>query len=268
MTVGPRIVHEGKRLEETLPDLLEKVKSGNIAWQLGGQQGWSYQTQARIQQWLIQHQDDVSRYTQDVTTHLGEAVSNVTWILLVPIVAIFFLKDRSLSDSALKLIRAPQQRRVVERIIGDLDTMLAQYVRGQILLSFFAVAAYGGFLLIARLQYALVIAVVAGALEFIPIAGALIALGILIAIAFLTGYSHWLALVGFWVVWRVIQDYVNAPRVMGEGLDLHPLLVIFSVLVGGEVAGILGILLAVPAVAALRILWLNLHHRVPVQNAA
>ena len=94
-------------------------------------------------------------------------------------------------------------------------------------------------------------------LEFIPFVGPLLALGILVSIALLTGYSHWFVLVGFWVVWRGIQDYINVPRVMGEGLDLHPLLAIFATLVGGEVGGVLGMFLSIPAVAALRILWLN-----------
>src|SRR5205807_409471 len=133
-----------------------------------------------------------------------------------------------LSDSALKLIRSTQHRKLFERVLDDLDTMLAQYVRGQLLLSFFAFVAYGAFLLIARLEYAFVVAAVAGILEFIPIAGPLIALGILLGIAFLTGYPHWLALAAFWLVWRFVQDYFNAPRVMGHGLDLHPLLVIFA----------------------------------------
>ena len=269
MTVGPHIVQQGRVLEETLPELLDKVKSGNIAWQLGGQRGWSFQTQAWIQQWLVQHQDGIARYPDVVTAHLKDAVSNITWIVLVPIVAIFFLKDSStLSDSALKLIRSAQHRRLFRRVLDDLDTMLAKYVRVQLLLSLFAFIAYGAFLLIARLQYAFVIAAVAGVLEFIPIAGPLIALAMLVVIAFLTGYSPWPALVVFWLVWRLIQDYVNAPRVMGKGLDLHPLLVIFAVLVGGEVAGIPGILLSVPTVAALRILWLHWTRRPAVRNAA
>ena len=269
VTVAPHIVQQGHVLGDALPDLLGNVKSGNIAWQLGGQRGWSFETQARIQQWLVLHQDNIARYTNDVTAHLQDAASNVTWIVLVPIVAIFFLKDRSaLSGSALKLIRSAQHRRLFERVFDDLDTMLAKYIRGQLLLSFFAFIAYGAFLLIARLQYAFVIAAVAAVLEFIPIAGPLITLGMLVVIAFLTGYSPWLALVVFWLIWRLIQDYVNAPRVMGKGLDLHPLLVIFAVLVGGEVGGILGILLSVPAVAALRILWLNWIRRPAVRHAA
>jgi len=257
-TVGPHIAQQVQRLGQTLPELIENVKSGNIALQVGGRQGWNYQTQMRIQQWLVEHQSDIARYANDVTGHLGQVASNVAWILLVPILAVFFLKDRSkLRSSALEAISVSSNRRFIEGVLDNLDTMLAQYVRAQLLLAFFAFIAYGAFLLIAGLPYALAIAAIAGVLEFIPFIGPLLALGILVSIAFLTGYSHWFVLVGFWAVWRGIQDYINVPRVMGEGLDLHPLLAIFATLVGGEVGGVLGMFLSIPAVAALRILWLN-----------
>jgi predicted PurR-regulated permease PerM len=265
LTVGPHVVQQGQRL----PDLLQGVTSGSIAWQVGSQQGWSSATEARIERWLVSHQGDIRRYVQDVTTHIGEGAQNLAWILLVPVLAIFFLAERSqLSESVLELVSASHNRSFFEGMMSDLDTMFAKYVRAQLLLSFFAFVAYGAFLLIARMPYALALALIAGVLEFIPIAGPLLALGIIVGTAFMTGYSHWILLAGFWLVWRGVQDYVNAPRVMGKDLDLHPLLAIFAILVGGELGGMLGIFLSIPAVAALRILWLNWTHRGFVGKAA
>jgi predicted PurR-regulated permease PerM len=57
------------------------------------------------------------------------------------------------------------------------------------------------------------------------------------------------------VVWRVVQEYVNSPRIMGNNLELQPLTVIFALMVGGKVGGIAGLYLLVPAVAVLRIVW-------------
>ncbi|HEY2385037.1 MAG TPA: AI-2E family transporter [Terriglobia bacterium] len=265
LTVGPRVIHQGARL----PSLLEKVKSGSIAWQVGSEQGWSRATEARIQNWLATHQNDIARYAGGVTDYVAQAASNLAWILLVPVLAVFFLKDRSkLGASVVQLLGASHRRKFLASILSDLDSMLGQYIRAQLLLVFFAFVAYGVFLLIARVPYAFAVAAIAGVLEFIPIAGPLMALGILMGIAFLTGYSHWLVLAGFWIVWRGIQDYVNTPRVMGKGLDLHPLLSIFAILVGGELGGVIGIFLSIPAVAALRILWINWTHRGFVRKAA
>jgi len=268
-TVGPRIVQQGERLGQTLPTLLDNVRSGSIAYQLGRQQGWSFETETRVQAWLVEHQADIGHWAQDVRTRLAQLGANSLWVVLVPILAVFFLRDRSkLRNSVLELIAASSNRAFLESVMDDLDTMLAQYVRAQLLLSFFAFIAYAVFLLIAGLPYALAVAAIGGVLEFIPFVGPLFTLGILVGIAFITGYPHWLVLMTFWLVWRGIQDYVNTPHVMREGLDLHPLLAIFAILIGGEVAGVLGIYLSIPAVAAFRILWLNWARRTMVRKAA
>lgn len=74
-------------------------------------------------------------------------------------------------------------------------------------------------------------------------------------VAFLTGYSHLLVLFIFLVIWRLLQDYVNSPRILGDKLKLHPLAVLFGVLAGGEVAGVIGVFLSIPVLATIRILW-------------
>lgn len=268
-TVAPRVMQQGQRLSQALPELFEKVQSGTIVWQLGAQQGWSYQTQVLVQQWLVGHREDISNYARDVADRVEQAGANMPWILLVPVLAVFFLKDGTqLRSSVIKLIGASSNRAFIRSVLDDLDTMLGQYVRAQLLLAFFAFIAYGTFFLIARVPYAMAIAAIGGTLEFIPFAGPLITLVILMGLAFLTGYQHWLVLLVFWLVWRGIQDYVNTPRLMGAELDLHPLLAIFAILVGGEVGGVTGIYLSIPAVAALRILWLNWTRRAPSRKAA
>jgi predicted PurR-regulated permease PerM len=269
LTIGPHIVQQGQHLAARLPGLLEQVKSGKIAWELGPRQGWSEATQARIQNWLVLHQDDLARYTRDAAHHAEQTAGNILWILLVPILAIFFLKDgAALRTSVVEFISASGNRSFFESILSDFDTMLAQYIRAQLLLMLFASIAYVVFLLVIRLPYALAVAAIAGVLEFVPFAGPLLALIIILGVAVLTGYPHWLAIIVFWVLWRGIQDYVNSPRVMAKGLDLHPLLALFAVLVGGELAGVIGIFLSIPFVAALRILWFNSTTRGLVRKAA
>ncbi len=77
----------------------------------------------------------------------------------------------------------------------------------------------------------------------------------MIVVAVLSGYPHWPVLVVFLVVWRMVQDYAIAPRIMGKSLELHPLGALFGILAGGEIAGVLGVYLSIPVMAALRIVW-------------
>ena len=72
------------------------------------------------------------------------------------------------------------------------------------------------------------------------------------------GYPHPWLLALFLLVWRVIQDYGISPLVMARGIEIHPALVIFGVIAGGEIAGVAGMFLSVPVIAAIRIVWRRL----------
>ena len=92
-------------------------------------------------------------------------------------------------------------------------------------------------------------------MEFIPVVGPLVAALLIIGVALLMSYPHWLVLLVFLGGWRMVQDYVISPRIMGRSMELHPLAAIFGVLAGGEIAGVLGIYLSIPVMASLRIVW-------------
>jgi predicted PurR-regulated permease PerM len=123
------------------------------------------------------------------------------------------------------------------------------------LFSALALVAYTSFLLLAHFPYAFALGAIAGLLEFIPFVGPMVAALLILGMAILTGYEHWLIALVFLISWRGIQDYVTSPYVMGRGLKLHPLAVICGVLVGGEIAGVMGLFLSVPIMAGLRIVW-------------
>jgi predicted PurR-regulated permease PerM len=123
------------------------------------------------------------------------------------------------------------------------------------LLSLATFAAWSMVLGIAGVPYALVLAAVAALLEFVPLVGPLIAGVIAVAVSMMAGYAHPLLLGGFVIAWRLVQDYVTSPLVMGHGIEVPPGLVIFAILAGGEIAGPMGMFLAVPVVSAVRIIW-------------
>jgi len=78
----------------------------------------------------------------------------------------------------------------------------------------------------------------------------------ILTVGFLT-HSHWIWMAGLVVAWRLVQDYVNSPRIMANNLELQPLTVVFALMVGAQVGGIAGVYLSVPTVAILRIVWLE-----------
>jgi predicted PurR-regulated permease PerM len=254
--IGPKMVREAKKLTDILPELYGKVASGQIARQLGAQHGWSQQTRQQIEDFLKGHSRDIDSLAQDVAGRLARLGGNIWWLLLIPVLAIFFLKDgEKLSQTMLDVFRRRNQREFMEGVIGDINIMLAKYIRAQMLLAALAMAAYVAGLNLLRVPYGTILGVIGGFWEFIPTVGPLISALLMLCVGLGAGYSHMLFLVLFLVGWRCIEDYVVSPRIMERQLELHPLAVLFGVLAGGEVGGIIGVYLSIPVMAAVRIFW-------------
>jgi predicted PurR-regulated permease PerM len=184
-------------------------------------------------------------------------VAKQAWLfIVVPILSIFFLKDgRAFGELLLSLVQSRPQRELLEGVLNDLNQMLAHFIRAQLTLAALTLVAYSAFLGSMRVPYALVLGTTGGLLEFIPVVGPLAAAIIIMSVALLMTYKHWIILLVFLGLWRLLQDYVTSPRIMGKSMELHPLAAIFGVMAGGEIAGILGIFLSIPVMASLRIVF-------------
>ena len=260
LLVGPRIMDEGRKLAGALPGLFEKLSSGQIALQIGSKRGWSDTTQIRVQQFLTAHADAILRGVSVVGARVAVFAQNAIWIVLIPILAVFFLKDgRNFTDSILEMVERWRQKQVLAGIIEDLNEMLAHYIRSQVILAGLSLVAYMVVLSLLGVPYAAVLGSVAGVMEFIPVVGPALAAVAILGVAFLANYHHLIVVAVFLGIWRLLQDYVTSPRIMGRKLQLHPLAVIFAVLVGGEIGGVLGVYLSIPIAAGLRIVWRRRH---------
>ncbi len=258
--LGSRIVSEAHKLTQILPDLYQKISSGNIAWQLGAQRGWSQETQIELQRFLAEHREQAIAIAGALGSKLALLASNAGWVGLVPILALFFLKRKSQLRSLVagtfdELIVDRRKREMLHGILQDLDSMLSQFVRAQLLLVLISGAAYTVLLVSLRVPYAFALGAIGGLLEFIPLVGPLVAAVLILGISFSLNYPHLLLVVIFLGAWRLCADYVISPRVLGGKVEISSLAVIFGVLVGGELAGVIGIYLSIPALATIRILW-------------
>jgi predicted PurR-regulated permease PerM len=254
--VGPAIMSQGRKLGDALPGLFEKVASGQIAWQIGSSRGWSYTTQIRLQQFLASHRDVVLSWAAALGSRVAIFAQNVIWIVLIPILAIFFLKDgRNLTETVLQAVEHRQKQQFLSAIAEDVNIMLAHFIRSQLILAGLSLVVYMSVLAALRVPYASVLGSLAGVMEFIPVVGPFLGAVAILGVAFLANYNHLLVVAAFLIGWRLLQDYVVAPRIMGGNLQLHPLAIIFAVLVGGEIGGVIGVYLSIPIAAGLRIVW-------------
>jgi predicted PurR-regulated permease PerM len=174
--VGPHIVDEGRRLGAALPSLIDKLTSGQIAWTIGGKHGWSHETQLRIQQFLAAHRDAMVAWAQDIGGKAALVLSDAIWLVLIPILAIFFLRDgQKMAEQTIRMADVRRDRVLVRGIADDIDVMLAGYIRAQLLLAGLSLIVYTGVLLMMRVPYAAILGVLTGIAEFVPVVGPLAA---------------------------------------------------------------------------------------------
>lgn len=130
--IGPDIAHEAKKLAETLPNLYQKIASGQIAWQLGAEHGWSYKTRLRIQQFLAAHGSAIDSASRDFTARFERLGRNAWWLLVIPVLAVFFLNDGDTFRQAGIRMFEQERREFIEGVVDNVHQMLARYMRSQI----------------------------------------------------------------------------------------------------------------------------------------
>jgi len=255
VSIGTRIAEEASNLAGTLPAAIEQQDPFSRI----PLPSWLEPMRARLTGML---RDRVQDLNQDVVPILRGAgirivtgIGSLLSIILIPILSFFFLKDGHQMREAFVDAFAPAHRATVDEILGELHTLLAQYIRSLVILSLVAFAAYFTFLSAIGVPYAILLTGIGAILEFIPVVGPLTAAVIILLVAAFTGYSHILWILAFLALYRLFQDYVLSPYLMSSSVEIHPLLVLFGVLAGDQIAGIPGMFFSVPAMAALRMIF-------------
>jgi predicted PurR-regulated permease PerM len=255
--IAAAVASDARALSGRLPDALRSDPLRGLPLP-----AWLDPLRERLGIWLHDRLDELGKNALSLTGQalrqlaigLGAAVSAV----LVPILAFFFIKDgKQLRDGFIQSVN-PEHQLLLHQVLQDLHRLLSQYLRALVVLSMVAFVFYAAFLSITGAPYAVLLAGIAGTLEFIPALGPFVAMLIIGVVGLFSGYTHWFLLVVFLLVYRLAQDYVLQPLLLSAGMRIHPLLIIFGILAGGEIGGIPGIFFSIPLIAALRLIFLRL----------
>ena len=181
----------------------------------------------------------------------------VTILVTVPFILFYMLKEGEKAPrQILRLLPAMQQKNG-RRILSDLDEALSSYIHGQIFVSFcLGTLLFIGYLTIG-LDYSLLVAIVAMLTNVIPILGPIIAIIPALVIAILDSPLMVVKVLIVMVVVQQIEGHIISPQVMGRKLEIHPLTIISLLLAAGSMGGVLGLILAVPVYAVLKVI---VHH--------
>jgi predicted PurR-regulated permease PerM/phosphoglycolate phosphatase-like HAD superfamily hydrolase len=196
-----------------------------------------------------------------VSLLLGLA-SGIAWFVIVLVLSFWFVKDAPYLHQKVMEMAPIGYQRDVRLLWGEIISVWKAFFQGQLILCFVVGLAVAAVTAIIGLPYALLMGLIAGVLELIPNIGPVLAAVPAILIALVRGSTYlpltpfWFAVLvaGLYVLIQQVENSVLVPRIMGRSLNLHPLIVLLGVLLGASVGGVLGIFLAAPTLATLRVL--------------
>ncbi len=195
--------------------------------------------------------ETAGRYTgESLWAFIYETLSIVPYLILIPILAFFLLKDaESFRRSALQMLPRGRWRWRGDEFFQDVNSTLAAYIRAQLIacLLIGTICTIGFYFI--GVPYFFLLGLLAGMLEFIPLVGPLVVAVLAAGITSFYSFKQAVVVILFLGTLRIVHDYVVYPRIIGQGIHLHPLAVILSILCGAEIAGVAGIFLAIPVIA-------------------
>lgn len=259
----PYIIEEFNRLGKAIPRLAEEV------------QGILSDAEKRYSRFMLpegikQVIDERIRYSEEVlmgtaragTESLIRLFSYLLGILIAPVFAFYILKDAEQIKTAITMTIPRKFRNDVLAVSRDLDEIISGFLRGHLLISVIVGVMTGIGMYLVGLDFAFIIGLIAGIAEMVPYIGPLIAAVPAVALGLLESKRVAISAVIVILVVQQLENNVISPKILGKNLGLHPLVVIFALLAGGELYGFTGLIFAVPAAAAgkviLRYIYLKL----------
>lgn len=205
-------------------------------------------------QWRDDLQARVSHLVESIGPWLGQfllgAFSYLTylmWMILVPIFSFFLLKDAGRIEHGLvALLPNERLRKRMHWLLLDVSRTIAAYIRAQIIACIEMAFLVTIGLSIIGSPIAIVLGLIAGLLEFLPMIGPLVFATIAFVLTITVSLKKALLVLAFLAALRIAQDYIIYPRIVGHGIEMHPLVIILAILSGAELGGLVGVFLSIP----------------------
>ena len=251
----PMLVHELESFGDELPQMANKVEE--LIQMIQNQyqnSGLPFSMRVALDQTVVKVENEMQVFVTSVAQGIVNTLSHIIGLAISPVLAFYLLHDWYLIKEELLSLLPGRWRPEIISIFKDINKILNGVIRGQILIAVIVGVLVSIGLYLLDLRYALLIGILAGVLDVIPYFGAVIGAAPAVMMALL--YSPILALkvaVLFLLVHQ-LEGTIIQPKILGESVGLHPLSVIFFVFIGGELGGLVGMLIGVPLAAIGKVL--------------
>jgi predicted PurR-regulated permease PerM len=253
---APIFVTQIKDLIKQLPEIESNLQQW--AWTLDQQLEYLPEgVHSGIDHTLGNFEQAIINALMGVVNTLGSLIGNLFVLIVVPFLVFYLLKDVEVIQKNFHFLIPRKQRKLAIKLWKNIDHSLGEYIRGQITVGLaVGVLSFIGYYFIG-LPYALFLASIVGVTNIIPYFGPFIGAAPAALVAFITEPSLviWVILIN--TTLQILEGNVLAPWIVGKRLHIHPVFIIFALLIGAELGGVLGLILAVPVFVVLKVVILN-----------
>ena len=261
LVIIPRLIDVFQEISSELPQYIDATReyAASLQEKYGGLR--LLLEREELTDWFFQ---GIGALTGRVAQSIAMVPAGIFLFILSLIVSFYLLKDARKIRSVLMNYIPKEYQKKVTGFLTDVDNILGGYIRGQLIIAAVVGTSIGIGLFLLRIEYAFVLGTVAGVFNVVPYFGAVISIIPALSLGLIKDpFSAWVFL---WVVLLFIgvnqvEMYFLAPRILSRKVRLHPVAIIFAVVVGGAALGMLGVLLAIPVLAILKALFIRLHQR-------
>lgn len=266
LLIGPLVKTQIGALFQALPDIARQIEQVWLPTLLG----WMKVEpgdDVGIGAFLARYSDMVGSWSGKILLGVGKSggvlAAAVLSFFLIPILTFYMLRDWDSFMAHLGALVPRSQRDTVIQLARETDSVLSAFLRGQVLVMLALAIIYSLGLSIVGLKFAIAIGVVAGLVSFVPYLGFVFGIGLAGLTVALEPEPLWhlAGVVATFTIAQIIEGTVLTPKLVGDRIGLHPVIVIFAIVAGGQLFGFFGILLALPAAAVLSVLIRFAYHR-------
>jgi predicted PurR-regulated permease PerM len=259
LLVGPLISAQVSALFDALPEIARKAEQvwmPNILGWLDLDLGEEVGIGAFLAKYGEMFGNWSGKVLLSVTKSGGALAAAVLSLFLIPIITFYMLRDWDSIVAHIGALVPESQRETVFSLARDSDEMLGGFLRGQLLVMFALAIIYSLGLSLVGLEFAIAIGVVSGLVSFVPYLGFVFGIGLAGLTVALEPEPLWqlIGVIATFSIAQFIEGSVLTPKLVGDRIGLHPVIIIFAVAAGGQLFGFFGILLALPAAAVLSVL--------------
>lgn len=191
-------------------------------------------------------QVETKKRTLSLFGHLQEMVQFILFLTIVPLLVFFMMKDYTKMLDKMQGKYDQQIASAIEKFLGNLDERVGSYVKGQLILSTFITLISFIIYSILQLDYALFFAILMGFLNVIPFFGPIIGAIPVLFIALQTSWKFAIIVMVLLFLIQIIENSFLSPYILGKTIDMHPMLIFLLLIIGAEVAGIVGMIFIIP----------------------